>query len=1205
MTPLSSASLRGGVKASSPWRIHIHVSSSCVPPKSRGGGVAGWSIIDRVSTSTSTVVCRRWRSCLPAMEAAEKAQSRLAKGITQAARRDSSSDDDNAPPGLGGKRDSHKYWTKVLEKVQKPSARQMMQNINYEDIMGVNTSAKGISTEKNSLYTFACNVKRRHPRKIAIVQVGEFFETWGTDAVCLVEWANLNPMGRGVPRAGFPLANLHRTLRDLTSQGFKAVICEELPNSNKGSRKERAIVDVVTPAKPLRSHGLVDEDQYAVDSGMLDMKAPPLVAVGRTHSGYVYLSADVECRRINISDRLTETAATSLIETLGHVPPLYVHRSFMDDTRRFYHSSPLMRMIKNSRNNTTPWEWFGGAEVQAEQMAKILKVELEKEHALGGVGGKDDGARIMTTVDAAQEWEIIPYAETVDTTKRPKPLHVSTAEALGLLRNLWVPGDQTTDGSGGAGVSPCLARSMLRKENSPVAPPALCLGWMSSILLRPPSQSAAQALRASCTALLQGEEALPNYGPLLASSRVVRLLREGEAPPSMLRDIAGACEVAVDVARMGAGRDLLRAALAVEGGSLAAEVERDFDRLHERLVAAWEEARRKINEVVDIDLDDESGSFGGGDEEGDDEGVATCELFPGLPRAFREINEARLQGKVKRNRLAQEFDAVDETRRAYEERIRSRLIPVAAAALTSAGITNLSVAAIRACLVHDIYNNAIWLKVKVPKVGDIRAMARKQLGDKVENLEHPRDRLGKFVNDRWSTDEVEEAARQYRDAVRQATESIRLELRHLGKELANTASSEVAAACVLCVVYQSLAMHVAAAKSRGWCIPHVSTPSSDKLLEVEGMIPHWMSRDSSAVSNDVEIRRGEGVIVTGPNMAGKSTLSRSIASAALLASCGLMAPAQRCAVSPNLKSVVLRLPRKDAPSEGRSAFAVEMDDLTSLLREEQKDTLVLLDEPFSTTEYTAACSLVGALLETYANNGGALIAATHLHGVLSLDMDPFPRLLHMEVAPTGGGGQLRPTWRLRDGPSTQSLALQVARDAGVPIDVLSRAAELGSSTPMPAPMDSHAMLATLRDGAAVKESLELNYRDMGSLTLSASTRVLNDNAIVPSDEADVFAFLTPQQMPSTAHFDGDSVLYVLRETDPSQSAALFYVGETDNFPQRVAQHRKSRSGPVEFAYIRVPEGRSRARDLEGRAIRALAAAGFPLSSNYDGRMGRS
>ena len=96
----------------------------------------------------------------------------------------------------------------------------MLTRINADDPLGVDASAKGISTSAGSLYQFACQVKAAHPKKLAVVQVGEFYETWGVDAVCLVEWAGLNPMGRGpVPRAGFPLQNLHRTLRDLTTSG--------------------------------------------------------------------------------------------------------------------------------------------------------------------------------------------------------------------------------------------------------------------------------------------------------------------------------------------------------------------------------------------------------------------------------------------------------------------------------------------------------------------------------------------------------------------------------------------------------------------------------------------------------------------------------------------------------------------------------------------------------------------------------------------------------------------------------------------------------------------------------------------------------------------------------------------------------------------------------------------------------------------------
>ena len=66
----------------------------------------------------------------------------------------------------------------------------------------------------------------QHVKLIHAMQIGEFYETVGTDAVMLVQWAGLNPMGRGdtAPRAGCPVVNLERTLDDLVRQAGLSVV---------------------------------------------------------------------------------------------------------------------------------------------------------------------------------------------------------------------------------------------------------------------------------------------------------------------------------------------------------------------------------------------------------------------------------------------------------------------------------------------------------------------------------------------------------------------------------------------------------------------------------------------------------------------------------------------------------------------------------------------------------------------------------------------------------------------------------------------------------------------------------------------------------------------------------------------------------------------------------------------------------------------
>lgn len=116
----------------------------------------------------------------------------------------------------------------------------------------------------------------------------------GTDAVMLVQWAALRPMGSGQPpKAGCRVTNIRRTLRDLLDQGLSVVVCEEAPEdlsaklrskTLRQTGKQRYVAGVVTPAQPNYVVGLMDEDQ---DDGFQQM--PPVLGVALGVSGYVII----------------------------------------------------------------------------------------------------------------------------------------------------------------------------------------------------------------------------------------------------------------------------------------------------------------------------------------------------------------------------------------------------------------------------------------------------------------------------------------------------------------------------------------------------------------------------------------------------------------------------------------------------------------------------------------------------------------------------------------------------------------------------------------------------------------------------------------------------------------------------------------------------------------------------------------------------
>lgn len=135
--------------------------------------------------------------------------------------------------------------------------------------------------------------------------------------------------------------------------------------------------------------------------------------------------------------------------------------------------------------------------------------------------------------------------------------------------------------------------------------------------------------------------------------------------------------------------------------------------------------------------------------------------------------------------------------------------------------------------------------------------------------------------------------------------------------------------------------------------------------------------------------------------------------------------------------------------EGRSSFAVEMEEMRFVLQDVTNRSLVLVDELGKGTEAKAGAALAGAIMEELDTVGCKGIFATHLHSILDMELElPGTKNMMMEI--TGEeeeeeekkGRKRFPTWRMVPGSSTESLALEVAAECRLPPRVVGRAAEL-------------------------------------------------------------------------------------------------------------------------------------------------------------------
>lgn len=194
-------------------------------------------------------------------------------------------------------------------------------------------------------------------------------------------------------------------------------------------------------------------------------------------------------------------------------------------------------------------------------------------------------------------------------------------------------------------------------------------------------------------------------------------------------------------------------------------------------------------------------------------------------------------------------------------------------------------------------------------------------------------------------------------------------------------------------------------------------------------------------ANDVELSSGGCLLLTGPNMAGKSTLMRQVALTAILAQSGGYVPAASAQI-PLFDRIYTRIGANDSLSEGLSTFMVEMTEAAEIVAGLTPKSLVILDELGRGTSTFDGMSLAQALLEyLLARQGGYFFFATHYHELTRLEA-LFPQVKNAHMSVSDRGEELRFLYSLKPGPALKSYGIQVAQLAGLPKSLVKRATDL-------------------------------------------------------------------------------------------------------------------------------------------------------------------
>jgi DNA mismatch repair protein MutS len=239
-----------------------------------------------------------------------------------------------------------------------------------------------------------------------------------------------------------------------------------------------------------------------------------------------------------------------------------------------------------------------------------------------------------------------------------------------------------------------------------------------------------------------------------------------------------------------------------------------------------------------------------------------------------------------------------------------------------------------------------------------------------------------------------------------------------------------------------LASFAETARLFNYCRPHVGGEGALVICDGRHPVLEQSLSEERFVPNDVQLDGTTQIaLITGPNMAGKSTFIRQVALLALMAHTGSFVPAANARVD-LLDRIFTRIGASDDLARGQSTFMVEMSETANILNNATARSLVILDEIGRGTSTFDGLSLAWSIVEHLHNQVGAkTLFATHYHELSEL-AQRLPRLRNFNVAVREWNDQIVFLRKIVEGGTDKSYGIQVARLAGVPRPVVDRAKQI-------------------------------------------------------------------------------------------------------------------------------------------------------------------
>ena len=230
--------------------------------------------------------------------------------------------------------------------------------------------------------------------------------------------------------------------------------------------------------------------------------------------------------------------------------------------------------------------------------------------------------------------------------------------------------------------------------------------------------------------------------------------------------------------------------------------------------------------------------------------------------------------------------------------------------------------------------------------------------------------------------------------------------------------------------------------TNNYCCPQITTDGIIEIKDGRHPVVETLLDDSVFVPNDTLLDKDENrcAIITGPNMAGKSTYMRQTALITLLAQIGSFVPAKSARISV-VDAIFTRVGASDDLATGQSTFMVEMNEVSTILKNATANSLIILDEFGRGTSTFDGMSIARAVLEFVVKKkslGAKTLFATHYHELTAME-GMLDGIKNYSIAVKKRGDDITFLRRIVRGGADQSFGIEVAKLAGIPNSVIKRA----------------------------------------------------------------------------------------------------------------------------------------------------------------------